>query len=34
VYFQDSTYLVADMPSSQQALTQVSFLGKLLEYIR
>jgi hypothetical protein len=30
----DSTYLAADMPTSQQALTQVSFLGKLLAYIR
>jgi hypothetical protein len=33
-YFQDSTCLIADMPSSQQVLTQVSFLGKLLECIR
>jgi hypothetical protein len=30
----DSTYLVADMPSAQQAIIQVSFLGKLLGYIR
>ncbi len=30
----DSSYLAADMPSSQQALTQGSFLGKLLAYIR
>jgi len=30
----DSAYLATDMPSSQQAITQVGFLGKLLEYIR
>jgi hypothetical protein len=30
----DSSYLAADMPSSQQELTQVSFLGKLLQFIR
>jgi hypothetical protein len=30
----DSNYLAADMPSPQQAITQVSFLGKLLGYIR
>jgi hypothetical protein len=30
----DSTYLVSEMPSAQQALAQMSFLGKLMQYVR
>jgi hypothetical protein len=30
----DSSYPALDVPSSQQALTQGSFLGKLLAFIR
>jgi hypothetical protein len=30
----DSTYLTSELPSAEQALAQMSFLGKLLQYVR